>query len=351
MLIIIVNYCTAAQVIEAARSIEPERNNVADLRVIVVDNASPDDSAARLASAIVNHAWSDWVRLVTAESNDGFAAGNNLGIQAAMQDGPLPEHVLFLNPDTRVCPGMCEAMLRFMEHHPTAGICGPSILDEQLHFQAGPKRDPSPLGELESTARLGPVTRLLHRQRVAMRAGDEPTRCDWVSGAAILLRADVLEAIGNWDESYFLYYEEIDLCNRARAGGWSVWHVPQARVMHIEGASTGISDQKQRRTQHWYDSRRQYFVRQYGWTGLACADIAWGMGRILQLGRRAIRLRRGEASTPNWFAWDLLAGDCKALLTQRKDNGPSIATNMTRDPTQYSPLPHQQSGIRTAREG
>jgi hypothetical protein len=127
------------------------------------------------------------------------------------------------------------------------------------------------------------------------------------------MRREVLEQVGLMDDNYFLYFEEADFCWRAKRAGWEVWYVPQSRVMHLEGASTGINAEATRRASYWYDSRRRFFVKHYGVAGLVLADMFWTVGRATYQLRCLLRLC-ARAPDPKWFMFDLLWGDLRAIL-------------------------------------
>ena len=130
------------------------------------------------------------------------------------------------------------------------------------------------------------------------------------------IRRETLDAVGTLDEGFFLYFEEVDYCSRARRLGWSCWFVPRARVVHLEGAATGIKSGRQRRPAYWYASRRRFFTKRYGVAGLLAADALWSLGRLTLVLRRALRLggHHVRDSEPRDFAFDLLVGDLRALL-------------------------------------
>jgi len=132
-----------------------------------------------------------------------------------------------------------------------------------------------------------------------------------------MVRKEVFAAVGLMDEGYFLYFEEADFCRRARAAGFEIWSLPHARIVHREGASTNIGATKERRKAYWYESRRRYFVKAYGVTGLIVADAFWAVGRLSLAARRLLRLGGDCSSDPARFAGDLLLGDLKAVLTGR----------------------------------
>src|SRR5205085_8082984 len=128
-------------------------------------------------------------------------------------------------------------------------------------------------------SQLGIAARLFGLASMAHPAQDRSHPCDWVSGACFAVRKEVIDRVGPLDEGYFLYFEEVDYCLRARRAGWSCWYVADARVVHHEGSSTGITETARRRPAYWFESRRRYFTRAYGTLGLIAADLLWAIGR------------------------------------------------------------------------
>jgi hypothetical protein len=208
-----------------------------------------------------------------------------------------------------------------MDGHPRAGIAGSLLEYTDGSVRCSAFRIHSPLSELEAGARVGLLSRLLHRYVVWGSPGTEAHQCDWVSGACLIMRREAIEQLGLMDDGYFLYFEEADYCWRAKQAGWEVWYAPQSRVMHLEGAATGINAAAKRRAGYWYDSRRRFFVKHYGVTGLVLADMLWAVGRVIcllhRLLRRLLRPGRRGANDPKWFMFDLLWGDLRAILTGR----------------------------------
>lgn len=316
--IVIVNYRTAGLAIDCLRSLSLQINDPRRTRVIVADNASGDGSMERLAAALVGNGWSGWAELLALPRNGGFAYGNNAGIAAALASTSPPDYVLLLNPDTLVRPGAISALVDFMDTHPRAGIAGSLLENATGGVDCSAHRTPSPLGELDGAARLGPLNRLLQRYAVSPPVRSAAHECDWVSGASMIIRREVIAGVGPMDEGYFLYFEEVDFCCRARASGWSVWYVPQSRVLHLEGASTGIRVAAKRRAAYWYDSRRRFFVKHHGIGGLLLADLLWVAGRLSFLLRCALGMTRQELhADPQRFMLDLLWGDLRAVLGGR----------------------------------
>jgi N-acetylglucosaminyl-diphospho-decaprenol L-rhamnosyltransferase len=296
VLAIIVNYRSARLSLRAVASLEQERaaHPELDLRAVVVENASGDADVLREGMA----QYAAFARLIVSETNGGFGAGNNIGLRSA-SEGTKPRYVYFLNPDTEVRPGGVAELVRFLEAHPRAGIAGGSF----EHIDGTPWsiafRFPSPLGELEGGAETGVLTKLLRRFTVPRDMGDAAEPVDWVSGASMLFRMDTLEATGGFDETFFLYYEEIDLCLRAQRLGWECWYVPQSRVMHIRGQSTGVTaldDKPKRLPKYWFESRRRYFAKNDGYAYAVAADLAFLVGSSLGSLKRRLK---GQANTPH----------------------------------------------------
>ena len=133
-----------------------------------------------------------------------------------------------------------------------------------------------------------------------------------------MIRKQVIADIGWLDEDFFLYFEEVDFCRRAQQAGWECWYVPDSRVIHLEGASTGIRALSKRRSRYWYDSRRRFFVKHYGVAGLLAADALRAIGRLSFMLRKGLHLcANRQDSSPKWFMFDLLWGDLSALLSGR----------------------------------
>jgi len=313
--IIVVNYRTPDLAIACLRSIAAQRSALNGGRVIVIDNLSPDDSVSKISTAIETGDWSGWAELLPMPRNGGFAYGNNAGIERARAVDPGFAVAVLLNPDAVVEPGCLHALIGFLDANPDVGIAGGAIAAPDGTRERCAHRWPSPLGELESAAQFAPVSRALQSRAVSPELPDQATRCDWVSGACFAVRREVLDAVGPLDEGYFLYFEEVDFCRRARLAGWNCAYVPQARVVHLEGASTGIRSAR-RRPAYWYASRRRFFVKAYGLAGLVVGDVLWAIGRATLVVRRALGLggRAGQEREPSRYAFDLLWGDLTALV-------------------------------------
>ena len=313
--IITINYRTADLVIQSLHALAPQKAALEGGQVVIVDNASADGSVEKILAAIQTEDWFSWVRVVPMNHNGGFAFGNNVGFSQALSSENHVDYLLLLNPDCAARPGAIEKLITFMNEHPDVGIAGSRLENANGGIECSAHAFHSPISELVEGARLNLMTRYLSAYEVTPPLRDEAHRCDWVSGSSMVIRRKVIEDIGVMDEGFFLYFEEVDFFQRAAKAGWQTWYVPESVVMHIEGASTGIKS-TERRPAYWYNSRRRYFLKHYGVTGLIVADLLLSIGRLSFFLRRLLRLgAQGKQQDPMWFMFDLLTSDLRAILT------------------------------------
>lgn len=193
-------------------------------RVVVVENGRPEIARAALNGLSVP--------LLVTGRNLGFGAGANRGI-AVSGDSP---YVLVCNPDLRVHPGAARALVAALDAHPDWAIVGPRILEPSGEEYPSVRRFPSMTDAAAHAllALIWPNNRFSRRYRGEER---QPDPVDWVSGACFCARRQALEELGGFDESYFMFAEDIDLCWRAHQAGWSVGVEPAAVVTHVRGVS------------------------------------------------------------------------------------------------------------------
>jgi GT2 family glycosyltransferase len=266
--------------------------------VVVCENGTGGDAVERLRRAIDENGWRSWVDLSAVHPNRGFTGGNNFVIRAALASERPPDYFLLLNADTIVEDGALEALVRLLDQHPRAGIAGSKLLAPDGSVQASPFRFQGIATELDRGLRLGAVSRLLSPWGVVMPTPAEPCAVDWVSGASMLLRRKMLEEIGLLDEGLYTYFDDIDLCLRARRAGWETWYAPDSRIVHLEGASTGVVQRNvKRRPDYWFQARRRFFLKHHGAAYVALADAAFLGGFALWRLRRWAQ-RKPDADPP-----------------------------------------------------
>ncbi len=302
--IIIVNYRTAGLAIDCLASLAAERRRLPPTDVVVVDSASEDGSVSALADAIGQRGWARWVTLLPLPRNRGFAAGNNAGIGLALARPQPPDYLMMLNPDTVVYPGALVRLLDFLHRHPQAGMAGPRVEFADGTVQVSAFRFPSILGEWEGALRIGLMTRLLSRWRVAPPPAQSDHAADWLSGCALMIRRQALEELGPLDERYFMYFEEVDLCLRAARRGWERWYIPGARIVHHVGQASGVTDRTRRQPAYWFASRRHFFIKNHGSVYATLASVAFVLGFAgWRLRRWMLRIPDGD---PPHMLWDFL---------------------------------------------
>lgn len=299
--IIIVNYRSPLLTIDCLQSLANEPGVGREFNVVLIENASPDDSYSVLSDAIAERGWASWIKLIQSPRNGGFAFGNNLGIRHVLQASNPPKYVLLLNPDTVIQPGAVHALRQFMETKPDVGIAGSRLEDPDGTSQCAARRFPGILSEFETAAHFGPISRLLSRWIVSPPENATAHTCDWLPGASLMIRREVLETVGLLDEEFFMYYEEVDFCMRAKRAGWPVWYVPESRVVHLVGQSSGVTSRcgtVKRLPKYWFDSRHRYFRKNYGIFKLFLANVAWIFGLTLNNIKNAM-LRRPSPHPPH----------------------------------------------------
>jgi GT2 family glycosyltransferase len=221
--IIIVNYNTQSLLRDCLQSLDAEPG--LDAEIIIVDNASTDDSAAMVRQEF------PVARVIANTTNRGFAQANNQGIAVASG-----EKILLLNPDTRVLPGALAALVRFVDAHARAGAVGPRLLNNDLTLQPSCHDFPNLPGHFLDISELYRFVRVVERWRPG-GAHDRACQIDWVTGACLLLRREAIRQVGVLDPDYFMYAEEMDWCYRAKKIGWLTYFTPEAEVIHLGGGS------------------------------------------------------------------------------------------------------------------
>ena len=196
-----------------------------ETETLVVDNGSQDGTVEAVRDRF------PWAELIALPENVGFAAGNNVGLRHARG-----RHAVLLNSDTVVLPDALERCVRYLDAHPDVGVVGPQLLNPDGSKQNCIHAYPSLLTELVPKGLLETLSPgRFPSKRFAHPA---PIDVDAVLGACLFVRREVLDEVGPMPEDYFFFLEETDWCWRIRRAGWRIVHVPDARVIHVFGAST-----------------------------------------------------------------------------------------------------------------
>ena len=225
----IVNYRTPALVVECVASIRRFPPSDTAVEIVVVDNASGDDSLQTIAQAHPD------IRLVQAEANLGFAGGNNLALRECTSDW-----VFLLNSDALVLEGTLDELLKTLRSHPQVGAVSARIVNASDGAdQDFPHRFPSLL-EMVRRATQGP--------QYPAAGCTAPVELERLHGACMMIRGSLLETVGLLDDGFFMYDEDVDWCMRARKAGWKLWLVPTSKVLHHGGRSSGRAPSGQRLT-------------------------------------------------------------------------------------------------------
>jgi GT2 family glycosyltransferase len=270
--VLIVNYNSGSALASTLASLSGGLDGIA-WDAVVVDNASTDGSECA-AEGHPN------VRVMRHHVNAGFAAGVNIGTA-----GSSAPFLLVLNPDCRLRAGTGLLLLNELQRHTTCAVMGPAILNTSGTLQESARGDPDMLtglfGRTSVLSRVFPHSRLTRRNlraSVLSNANDSSQRVDWVSGACMLIRRDALAGVGGFDEGYFLYWEDADLCRRLRNAGWETRYLRTASATHDVGQSSrnvrGLANREFHRSAYRYFSTHvvpQWWhpLRPVGWMMLA----------------------------------------------------------------------------------
>lgn len=231
--VVIVNYNNLRVLRDCLPSL-PAALEGLDAEVVISDNGSSDGSL-------------DWIRkdypsfrIIENRANLGFAEGNNRAFPHVRG-----RYVLLLNPDTVVEPDAFRRMVAFMEAHPRAGGLGCQLLGADSSRQYSARRFPTLTTYfLQSTGLAWRYqrNRFFGQFELTYWDGQSERQVDWVCGAVLMMRREVVNRIGGFDPYFFLTYDEVDLCHRIKNAGWEVWYTPDAKIMHLEGQSDPQSD-------------------------------------------------------------------------------------------------------------
>ncbi len=225
--IIIVNWNTRQLLLNCLSSIYDTVRKAA-FEIIVVDNGSTDGSVEAISKMF------PLIKVIANPSNHGFARANNVAMKQMKG-----KYAVLLNSDTILKENALDDMLRFMEQHTTAGICGPQLLNKDGSKQNSVGVFPSLLTEFVSKGLIHVLSPSMYERHFQSKKATltEPTVVDFIIGACMMVRKAAMDKVGMFDEDYFFLYEEVDWCYRMRKAGWLVYHLPDVEIYHLGGQS------------------------------------------------------------------------------------------------------------------
>jgi GT2 family glycosyltransferase len=255
LVVAIVNHSSRADTLACLESLEGDPERGVGVRVIVLDNASDDGSVDAIRAAHPG------VEVIAQEVRRGFGANQNAIIQATAS-----RYVLALNNDTLVAPGALDTLVGYLDEHPTVGAAGPRVIGAD--------------GEAQLSAWTFPTVwnAAVHVVAGSRPAGAAPAEVGYVSGCALMLRRSVLTRIGGFDEDYFMYAEEKDLCRRIHDAGFTVELVPGAQVVHLEARSSAGASA--RREAEFWRSQRLYLRKHHSAAGALAIEAQTALQRL-----------------------------------------------------------------------
>jgi N-acetylglucosaminyl-diphospho-decaprenol L-rhamnosyltransferase len=259
--------------------------------VVVVDNGEARGSERSLAALFAEDPTAAVV-VVNPERNLGFGSGVNRGVAVLSGLPTPPAWVLVANPDLHVHPGAVEALERALESKPAWALMGPRIYTDEGEIYPSVRHFPSLLDAAGHAlfALFNPENRFTRRYNPGTPEGDDVVRADWVSGSCFLARRVAFEELGGFDEGYFMYNEDMDLCWRAHQAGWGVGFAGAAAVTHVQGVSTARHPYRMMVAHH--RSALRFTVRTTsGWrrAALPFAALVLGVRMALAAARLALK--------------------------------------------------------------
>jgi GT2 family glycosyltransferase len=277
--VVVVSYNTRDVLRHCLHTLRREAGEIS-YETLVVDNASCDGSADMVQTEFPD------VRLIRSPINLGFAAGNNRAFPLARG-----RYVVLLNSDAFLCPGSLPRALEHMEKNPDVGLGGGRLIGRDGAWQPSARMFPSPLNDFLCMSGL--AARYTHSRFFGRfdRTWADPLQAsevDWVPGAFAIIRRHVLAEVGYFDEAFFLYYEEVDLCRRMKSAGYRIWYWPDILVVHLGGESSktvrhlSLSEAGSQLTLWRMRSALLYYRKHHGPLG------AW-LGRAMETLGQALR--------------------------------------------------------------
>jgi len=230
--VIILNYNVMDFLRQCLKSIYDNTHQIT-FEVLVVDNNSKDDSVKMVKEEFPE------VKVIENSYNAGFAKANNQGLEISRG-----RYAILLNNDTLILPGALDKLVQFMDEHPETGAVGSKVLNADGTIQLSCRSFPSHINAIFNSS--SPLTKLFPKNRFSskylMKDWDhnKGREVDWISGACLLVRREVVEDVGGLDEDYFMFCEDTDWCYRIKKRGWKIYYVPEASIIHYGGQASKL---------------------------------------------------------------------------------------------------------------
>ena len=275
----VVNHSRRDAVLRLLASLERDvRGSELAVEVVVLDNASDDGSVEAVRERF------PWARVVAQPVRAGFGANHNRIVRET-----FGRHVLVLSHDAEPAPGALARMVAYMDAHPRVAVVAPRLRYPDGRPQASAWRFPTP-----AVAALSTFT--LARAGVVQSTGERPRRIDWAMGAALLVRRAALDDVGLFDEDFFMYSEETDLCLRLARAGWETHFLPDATVVHADSDLRAVVP-RERIAEEWR-SRHRYWRKHHSPLGARDAALLTGWQHAVRAGVASALLRLPEGRRP-----------------------------------------------------
>lgn len=277
------------------------------LEVVVVDGASADGSPEMVRQQF------PWVKLIACDENVGFPRGNNIGLGEA--NG---RYLLLLNPDTEIRADALSVMVDYLARHDDVGLLGPQLRHSDGSIQSSRRRFPTLATAVLESTWLEPVApkQILRHYYALDLADDQIADVDWVTGACILTRREVVAAIGGLDEAYFMYSEELDWCRRIKDAGWRIVYLPAAQVMHHVGKSS--EQAVTARHIHFQRAKLRYFRKYHGQPAAAFLRLVLLLNYV---GQMFIEVGKGLVGHKRPLRWQRVKAYWQVIRTGLKPAG------------------------------
>jgi len=261
-----------------------------EFEVIVSDNGSTDGTPRRIREIFPQ------VHVIENGANLRFSKGNNVGIRASKGD-----YILILNPDTVVHQGSLERWIQFADQRPGAGAFGCRVLNPDGSYQGSARPFPTVWRDWIAALylrSLGYISDVFTSDKYVRWRGNTERYIDWHSGCCLLVRASLLKQLGGFDEQFYYYYEDMDLCHRIWDAGYSVLYTPAVTITHVGGQSTLTRfpiafelDKYRNRYRYYYKYFGEKGARRCRETTLAWLRVRWAGYTVVQVMRHSETLR------------------------------------------------------------